>query len=303
MLELTRFLTLFAVTVALSGGSQPADVVESEFVGSTPCDAAPRRFLEIPDSASCERITWQLAFSAPTAPSTFRLRIVYGMQARNEPGFQGGGTGKELNGAWSVVAGPASEPRAIVYRLTLNEPARSLELRKLGDNLLHLLNQRRTLMVGNGGWSYTLSRKGGVARRDVPVRLERTPGAHAGAAGVFDGRSPCQPIASQLSSRQGDDCTKLKWRLQLYQDEVSGAPTRYILEGTLYRSAPRTGKWAILTSKEQPNVVIYQLDPDESGGFLSFVMLDNNVLFFLDKDRGLLVGDTDSSYTLNRVSG
>ena len=87
----------------------------------------------------------------------------------------------------------------------------------------------------------------------------------------------------------------------LYQDPVTHAPT-YALEGFMWRNPPRTGKWTILKGTPiDSNAVVYQLDPDDPQGFLSFVKADDNILFFLDKDRNLLIGNIKHSYALNRV--
>jgi hypothetical protein len=95
---------------------------------------------------------------------------------------------------------------------------------------------------------------------------------------------------------------KLKWRLILYQDAVTRAPTRYILEGSPYRNAPRTGKWAVARIKNDAKALVYQLALGEPGGFLSLLKADDNILLFLNKDGDFLVGDIYFSYTLNRVA-
>jgi hypothetical protein len=123
-----------------------------------------------------------------------------------------------------------------------------------------------------------------------------------GVLGVFEGRSPCQEIVRLLNATGRDACTKIKWRLILYQDPVTHAPTTFELGGFMWRHPPRTGKWTILKgTKIDPNATVYQLDPDAPQGFLSFVKADDNILFFLDKDRNLLIGNIKHSYTLNRV--
>jgi hypothetical protein len=53
-------------------------------------------------------------------------------------------------------------------------------------------------------------------------------------------------------------------------------------------------------AKGDPDAVVIQLDPDDPNGFLSFLKADENILFFLDKNRDLLVGNDRFSYTLNR---
>ena len=95
---------------------------------------------------------------------------------------------------------------------------------------------------------------------------------------------------------------KLKWGLTLHQDPVTGAPTRYVLEGTVYRSAPRTGKWAVMKNARYPKRAVYVLDPDDSKRSLLFVRADAYILLFAGEDGSPLVGNNYFSYTLNRVN-
>jgi hypothetical protein len=120
--------------------------------------------------------------------------------------------------------------------------------------------------------------------------------------GVFDGRSPCQGIARELHVETIPECTKIKWRLTLYQDSITHAPTEYKLEGFVYRNPPRKGKWRIVRgTKTNPNAVVIQLDPDDPGKNIFLLKVDQYVLFFLDKDRRLMVGNENFSYTLYRT--
>jgi hypothetical protein len=50
-----------------------------------------------------------------------------------------------------------------------------------------------------------------------------------------------------------------------------------------------------------PNATVYQLSPTETQPALLLLKGDDNVLYFLDQNRGLLVGHADFSYALNRV--
>lgn len=133
------------------------------------------------------------------------------------------------------------------------------------------------------------------AKPDIPT------GPHV--LGVFEGRTPCQELARQLNVVTSAECNKIKWRLILFQDPATHAPTSYRLEGFVYRKPPRTGKWRILKgTTTDPQAIVYQLDPEIAGGFQSFLKGDDNILFFLDKERNLLVGNEDFSYTLNRIN-
>ena len=290
-----QFAHLIGMLALAFLSNDPAHAEGRQFVGSTPCGAEPRLFLGISPSLPCERIDWHLAFAESTARSTFDLRIVYGMGAPNEPGFKNGGSEKTVTGTWSREASD--------HRLTSDTARRSLELRKVGDGLLHLVSRHGALMVGNGGYSYTLNSKDAQPSRDTAPSFEPATVAPASASGVFEGRTPCRALAGRLGEfRIASDCMKLKWGLTLHQDPVTGAPTRYVLEGTAYRSAPRTGKWAVMKNARDPERAVYVLDPDDSKRSLLCVRADANILLFAGEDGSPLVGNNYFSYTLNRVN-
>lgn len=118
--------------------------------------------------------------------------------------------------------------------------------------------------------------------------------------GAFYGRTPCQALAKMLGVEKSPECTKAKWRMVLYCDPATRKPTTYRISGLAYRD--RVGKWAIVSgAKDNPTAVVYQLDPDQQGGFLNFLRLDENVLYFLDRDGKAMVGNIDHSYAMNRL--
>ncbi|HKH62780.1 MAG TPA: hypothetical protein VKA49_18185 [Flavitalea sp.] len=119
--------------------------------------------------------------------------------------------------------------------------------------------------------------------------------------GVFEGRPPCQEIARQLKVNVNQDCNKLKWRLFLFQDN-KGQPTTYLLFGSFYREESREGKWKISKgSKTDPDAIVYELDSGQPGKTFYLLKGDDNVIFILDENKALRVGNEDFSYTLNRV--
>jgi NlpE N-terminal domain len=119
----------------------------------------------------------------------------------------------------------------------------------------------------------------------------------------YEGSSPCREIARELNKAVSADCMKLKWDLTLYQNPTTGTATTYKLKGTFYRQQIGEGKWAIIKgTKTNPDAVVYQLDPDKPQGSLFLLKADDNILFFLSKEKNLLVGNGDFSYTLNRGS-
>lgn len=121
--------------------------------------------------------------------------------------------------------------------------------------------------------------------------------------GVFDGRTPCQGLAKQINEKVTTECIKIKWRLILYKDSITGNPGSYRLLGFIYKKDnPRIGKWHIIKgTKANPEAIVYQLDqPGESPLFLE--KGDENILFFLDQEKKLMIGNRDFSYSLNRVA-
>ena len=120
--------------------------------------------------------------------------------------------------------------------------------------------------------------------------------------GVFDGRSPCKEMAAQLKENVIPECTKIKWRLVLYKDSVTGAPDNYELYGLIYRNAtPRIGKWKITKGMyNNPDATVYELEFSDRPTLL-LMKADDNIFFWLTQDRKLMVGNGDFSYTLNRT--
>ena len=47
----------------------------------------------------------------------------------------------------------------VIYRLTPASSGPALDFVRLDEGLLHLLDKEGKLMIGHGGWSYTLNRK------------------------------------------------------------------------------------------------------------------------------------------------
>ncbi len=122
--------------------------------------------------------------------------------------------------------------------------------------------------------------------------------------GVFDGRTPCNVLSEYLNEPPRPECIKIKWRLTLFVDSISGKPSRYELIGLTYKTEkPRVGSWQIHAgTNADASAVVFELTEKERPPLL-LQKGDENVLFFLDKDRKLLVGNRDFSYTLNRKPG
>jgi hypothetical protein len=287
-----------------SADAQTADTVMGVFQGITPCSGTDRPLPQIPVGANCEQMIWDMTFYQNTEtgePATYQLHATYGLSQPNTTGLTGGGTPINLEGDWRIVEGIAEDAAAIVYELNPDRPESTLYFVKLDDNLLHVLSSEKRLMVGNGGWSYTLNRtdKSSEAQPiSLPVEPV-TPPAVISTAGVFEGRMPCADLVVELTKFPADPaCIKIKMRLTLNRDPNTGEPATYFLKGT---ETMREGTWTeSLGTPAHPNGTVYRLSLDTPERFIAFLRLDDNHLFLLDENSHLMVGDALWSYTLSR---
>lgn len=143
-----------------------------------------------------------------------------------------------------------------------------------------------------------------VLAQNVPSEITSTKPMATGPSvvGIFEGRCPCKELADLLKASVSSECFKTKWSLTLLHNPATQHPTTYVLEGSFYRTNIQKGSWTLLKgTKADPNAVVYQLNLDSANTMLLLLKGDDNVLFMLDRDRNLLVGNELFSYTLNRV--
>ncbi|HET9496516.1 MAG TPA: copper resistance protein NlpE N-terminal domain-containing protein [Chloroflexia bacterium] len=312
---LSLFFSMAASTGSVAhpsvASAQNAAPVLGVFEGTTPCHNIPRPLPHIPEDIDCELMTWNLTLYLDPGtgnPATFKLISAYGLTQPNTPGIRGGGTRVQMEGRWTITRGTNSDPDAVVYTLNPDNPSRSVSFVKLDDYLLHVLGRDRGLMVGNGGWSYTLNRtdksRGESSPRN-PNPASRLPVAQlptgSSTFGVFGGRTNCSDVALQFTGFPAPDCRLIKWRLTLYQDPATGAPTTFNLKGT---RGEREGTWSMVRgTRPNPAAVVYRLVPDNPQQSASFLKADDNTLLLLDRDSNPIVGDPILSNTLSRVDG
>jgi hypothetical protein len=253
-------------------------------------------------------IRWHLTLNQDPktrVPAGYQLRCTYSAAVAAAPGATKREHTLERKGTWTIGKGTKPNPSAVVYEL--NE---FVALVEIDHNILHVLNPDRSLMVGTGGWSYTLNRVESAEKTGdkspalaaPSVSYTMSPVATGSSVfGVFEGRSPYQGIARELKIEENAAGIKAKCRVTLYQHPETLAPTTCKVEGTLHRQAGREGKWNIVRGTEtDPNAIVYRLDPTKTEAGLFLLRGDENVLFFLDQNQKPLVGHSDFSYTLNR---
>ncbi|HET6821254.1 MAG TPA: hypothetical protein VFH34_01330, partial [Anaerolineales bacterium] len=283
------------------------------FEGITPCSAQSRALPQIPKDSDCELMIWKIIFyqdAATGTPTTYLLESLYGASQPNSMGPAGGGTSIVMEGNWSVTKGAKTAPEADVYQLHAEDPQVVASFVKMSDDILHILNPDKTLMVGNAAWSYTLNRTDNrpPITMDVPVssgpEVTRPPiptmPPGAAVLAVYEGRSPCHEIVFEiLKVAHYPNCLKVKSQLTLYQDQQTGVPTTYMYLGT---STIREGTWTTLEgTKDDPHADVYQLHLEGSKEPVFFLKADENHLFLLDRDLNLLVGNALFSYTLSKI--
>lgn len=250
---------------------------ETNYTASTPASSLVRNFLGIPLSDSIDFIRWKIAIT----DKNYSLECNYGRGKPNTNGFHDGGKKVSLSGSVK------KENNIYVFQ----NGNQTLKFAELNNNLLHVLNEDNTLMVGNGGWSYAINKLG--ASPDGHVRLTAKETVIKDSI-AFEGRTPCGVPGVPKSS----ECYKLKWYLVLYKNSNSGSLT-YRLLGTGFRTeGGRRGDFKI--TKAKGGGIIYELLDQNGNPFIHLLKLDEGVLIFTDEKGNLLVGDHDFSYTLNR---
>lgn len=252
---------------------------ETIYVASTPAGTVVRSFLGIALTDSVDFIRWRIALT----DRNYEIQCNYGVSKPNTNGFINDGRKIELKG--KVIKKESQ------YLLVNGSAA--IHITELNRDILHFADVTNTLLVGNGGWSYTLNAMPPIGEKQINAPVKQTMLADSIA---FEGRSPCAGIEVQNS---GPACYKLKWYFVLYTDPITHQPTTYKLLGTPWRNIDGLrGKWSIETNNKGQTV--YQFYDETDKAFLHLLKASENILLFTGEDGKILVGNEDFSYTLNR---
>ena len=266
------------------------------YIGSTPGDSIMKPMLGLPDATQIDFIRWTLQLGDD---KNFKLDLHYGIGKPSTPDFMEGGEKRLLKGKYEIIKNQAVNNNNVI-RLNIEGLKQPLSFVKLNENIIHILTYDYRLMVGNGGWSYTLMlEKPTKVKSELPVLKKSLAfDKDTSTEWSFVGRTPSEEFVAEYNISVPHAWNKLKWGLKLYRDPVTHQPTIYRLGRTDDRSKLFTGKWIIVNGKN--GIIMIQLDPDKPDQRLSFLVGDENVLFMLDKSNNLFVGNRDFSYTLNR---
>ena len=249
-------------------------------------------------------------------PTTFHLICKYGLAKQRTKDLQEGAITIELKGNWTIGKGFSSNANAVVYNLISDNSAIALSFFQPDQNLLHLLDENKNLMIGTAGWSYTFNRK-----KPMPESSDKFAPTEAASlritgdfdtVGIFGGRTPCNSALREIHAIPERNCQIIKCQLILLQNTKTHVPGNFLLQ-TIYvgngdnNKYSITGQWKIMKGTvNDPSAIVYQLEPDPGKSNTPLLLLlllkaDNNILFFLDNDTHLLVGNDYCSYTLSRV--
>lgn len=280
---MAKFLLLFFWPL-MSCCSDKNDSTMSDFKGdeifkaSTPANRQLKEFLGIPVLDSIDFIRWKLSFK----DSLYLLNCHYGIGKPNTKDFINGGHKKDLTGTWQKRKGE---------RLLLNGN-KQLKLAELNNDILHLIDVSEKLMIGNGGWSYTLNKDNPKQKSDILVRQSSNTLKDSTA---YEGRTPSVIPGLPNESMYN----RLKWDIVLYANGRTNTPTTYLAISAPWRDrGGKKGSWKILTDTQ--GRITYQLLNDDGTVFISLFKPDDNILLFTDREGKLLVGNEDFSYTLNK---
>lgn len=294
-LRLIKTLLISAVFFAgsCSGGTVIAFKSTIVLIGCTPAGAEVRGPLSIEDGRLVDFIRWELVMEQP---DRFYLTGNFGEGEPNTRGFKGGGETRTIRGTYAIT----KDRNGDLYKFTAGRSSAGFSLLRIDDNVFHFLSADNKLMIGNGGWGYTLARKQRVVGKSDLVSPSKTLLSETASEIIFDGRTPCVDLG-RADLPFTDGCLKLKWKLTLRRDPNTNRPSSYMIESTLNRRQSVEGKWTFVNGTHaNPRALIIELEPDTADKKVSFLVGDENVIFFLSKEHQLLAGNEDFGFSLSR---
>jgi hypothetical protein len=282
----------FSDLLSNNGQQLTSGPIEGTFESTTPCSEIKPPLPQILDGTNCEMTIWNITFNTD---KTYTLTANYGMSQPNTMGIKNGGTQVKMSGTWT------QEPETGIINLTSNS-GHQVSFLKITDGLIHLLDNEREMMTGNGGWSYTLNKVNSNLSADNNYFHKNSDKL---ISGVFEGRTPCQDFLlaftkSSVNSPEG--CQRIKWLITFYPDKVTGKPTKYVFALPDRRESHRGTIEIINGTSTNPDAVVYRLNPDGNGQVIYLLKVNDNNLFFLDDKMNLLVGTKSLSYTLSKTA-
>jgi hypothetical protein len=292
-----NLLLLVIILHGMACVAQPSDrgVV---YAGCTPGDGEIRQMLRIPSNTVVDFIRWNLLLRGD---QQFVLDISYGQSKPNTLALKPDSIHRTIIGTYTTDLKPKTAALKETLHFSAKEGDVQFKMARVTANLFHFLTADGQWMVGNGGWSFQLNRKSPVIGDDLFIHSNLTDDTSR--LMVFEGRTPCQAIASEHPEmKRSDACFKLKWKLTLHRDPVSKQPTNYVFRKVI-DNEPRQveGSWSVRKGTGALNgTVIYTVGTENPETAMSFLVGDDNILIFLDKQMKPYPGNEHFSVALNR---
>jgi hypothetical protein len=294
LLRNSLLLICIFLTASCSAGNIKPEII---LIGSTPGDEPIKTMLTIPAETKVDFIRWNLILDDKKA---FILDIAYGESKPNTLDFKSAGK-QTIKGTYLIVKNQMENRFKEIYQLKSDDLPGIISIVKINENLFHILTPQNQLMIGNGGWSYSLNRKAFVD--SGKILISSSVRDNKSLQLVFDGRTPCQEIATEHPEMNaGPSCFKIKWRLILNRDSITYEPTTCTIRN-IVNNQPRdvTGRWTIIKgTATNAEAIIYKVQADNLAEPILFFLGDENVLLFLDKDNNPFIGNEDFSFTMNK---
>jgi hypothetical protein len=271
---------LCSILLMILATSCAANSKETSYQGCTPADLTVRKFLDISLTDSIDFIRWNLVLR----DGGYELSCRYGVGKPNTNGF--------INEQRVAFKGSLVKQDSY-YRLLQGNKV--LNILEVNLSVLHLLDENKQLLIGNGGFSYALNSK--TPEKSVRFNYTSRPGPlpHLMA---FQGRTPCKEISGIMGIQTSPECNKKKWYIILFTDST-GKPSYYLQGGRQYRKeSMERGRWEIVQKNGR---TVYKLSAERYPNPFYLLSAGDSILFFTDAEGNLLVGNEDFSYTLNRT--
>ncbi len=219
MKTLTALLTMIVIGCYTSGK-------ETVYYGSPPAPAVVREFLGISLTDSIDFIRWKLVIR----PDSYELNCRYGVSK--------GGTNGFVDGKEVAFSGKLSKQG---HYFVLQREGRIISILEINSNLLHLLDGNKSLLVGNGGYSYALNSNTPVKSDQFNLPSKQSMPEYVMA---FQGRTLCQELSELLGRKAIPACNQMKWYIILFTDSVTGKPSNCLEGGRAYKKETMAkGNW------------------------------------------------------------
>ncbi|WP_198034425.1 hypothetical protein [Dyadobacter tibetensis] len=291
-----RNILLLMFMLFVESGFAKNRMTEITLTGSTPGDKSIRKMFSIPTEVKVDFIRWNLRLYDKSA---FELEIAYGESKPNTLDFKREDK-QSIKGTYLIAKNQGENQFKEIYQLKSDDLAEIISIVKINERLFHILTGQSNLMIGNGGWSYTLNRKAPIEPGEILISSKEPDGRSLQL--VYAGRTPCQEFAREHPAMKvGPTCFKLKWKLVLNRDPATYLPTTCTLR-TIVNNGLREikGSWTI-DKGTHPEAIIIKIQTENLSEPILLLMGDENVLFFLDRNYNLLIGNEDFSFVVNKV--